>query len=74
MKEWILLGCFGALTLISGTSLLKHIIGIGRSDGKSNVNIEIRNDLPFYRMDEVKKHGKDSESIWVTFQQVCIFQ
>ncbi|KAL3990175.1 Oxidoreductase molybdopterin binding domain family protein [Acanthocheilonema viteae] len=68
-KGWILIGCFGVLTLISGASIQKHIIGIGRADGRNNVKIEIRNDLPFYRMEEVEKHGRNAENIWVTFQE-----
>ncbi|VDK51439.1 unnamed protein product, partial [Anisakis simplex] len=27
-----------------------------------------RTDLPTYRLEEVKKHGKDAEQIWVTYQ------
>uniref|UniRef100_A0A0R3RK36 sulfite oxidase n=1 Tax=Elaeophora elaphi TaxID=1147741 RepID=A0A0R3RK36_9BILA len=68
-KRWILLGYFGALALAGGAALLKHTTGIGHADTKDNMKIEMRNNLPFYRMEEVKKHGKDAESIWVTFQR-----
>lgn len=29
-----------------------------------------RKDLPTFRLEEVKKHGKDAEQIWVTYQSV----
>ncbi|KAK6114629.1 Oxidoreductase molybdopterin binding domain family protein [Brugia pahangi] len=68
-KRWIFLGCFGVFTLAGGLSVLKNTIEIGYTDGQSmKMKIEKRNDLPTYRMDEVKKHGKDAQSIWVTFQ------
>lgn len=68
-----MLGCFGLLTLTGGAILLKHMIGIGYTDARSNIKIKRRNDLPFYRMEEVRKHGKDAKSIWVTFQGVSNF-
>ncbi|CAG9536838.1 unnamed protein product [Cercopithifilaria johnstoni] len=68
-RGWILLSSFGVLTFIGGASLLKHIIGIGHADTRNNMKIEVRSDLPFYELEEVKKHGKDAESIWVTFQR-----
>ncbi|VDK81954.1 unnamed protein product [Onchocerca ochengi] len=67
-KRWILLGCFGVLTLTGGVSLRKHLFRIGHAEARNNLKIEKRNDLPSYRMEEVKKHGKNAETIWVTFQ------
>ncbi|VDO56982.1 unnamed protein product [Onchocerca flexuosa] len=72
-KGWILLGCFGVLTLTGGVSLLKHLLRIGHADARSNLKIEKRDDLPSYRMEEVRKHGKNAETIWVTYQGVCPF-
>uniref|UniRef100_A0A0N5APD5 sulfite oxidase n=1 Tax=Syphacia muris TaxID=451379 RepID=A0A0N5APD5_9BILA len=39
------------------------------SSNTFKVNVLPRKDLPTYRLDEVKKHGKSAERIWVTFQQ-----
>ncbi|KAM3727971.1 Sulfite oxidase [Dirofilaria immitis] len=63
-KRWILLGYFGVLTLIGGM----HILRIRHADARNDLKIKKRNDLPFYRMEEVKKHGRNAKNIWVTYQ------
>lgn len=32
-----------------------------------------RPDLPTFNLDEIKKHGKNSERIWVTFKNVFVY-
>uniref|UniRef100_A0A1I7VJP0 sulfite oxidase n=1 Tax=Loa loa TaxID=7209 RepID=A0A1I7VJP0_LOALO len=67
-KGWISLGSFGILTLVGSATLLKNLFRTGNTDARNDMKIKKRNDLPSYRMEEVKKHGKNAESIWVTYQ------
>uniref|UniRef100_A0A915PM33 sulfite oxidase n=1 Tax=Setaria digitata TaxID=48799 RepID=A0A915PM33_9BILA len=68
-NQWIFFGCFGLLTLTGGISLLKHTCRIAHADARSIKKIKKRIDLPSYRLEEVQKHGKNAETIWVTFQE-----
>lgn len=71
-KRWILLACYGAITLTSGALLLKGKTALAYTDtnlNSFNVKIDKRDDLPTFRMEEVKKHGRDNERIWVTYQK-----
>ena len=43
------------------------------SDGSYQLKITERKDLPTYRLEEVKKHGRGAETIWVTCQCVRPF-
>jgi hypothetical protein len=38
--------------------------------GGGDLKPPTRRDLPVYSMDEVKKHGRNADRVWVTYQQV----
>lgn len=45
---------------------------IDSSDSKAfKLSVEVRNDLPTYRLKEVQKHDHIAERIWVICQCVC---
>ncbi|VDK57869.1 unnamed protein product, partial [Gongylonema pulchrum] len=75
LKRWCRLSQYGAVLLVGGGLLLKYRARTARAADASDqegggfiVKIEKRSDLPTYRIDEVKKHGKNAERIWVTCQ------
>lgn len=67
------------MALAGGVLLQKYGVQIAYADmtnlggGTYNVKIEKQDDLPTFRMDEVKKHGRNAERIWVTCQGVRSF-
>lgn len=73
-KRWFLVGCCGTVALAGGVLLQKYWVQIAYADmtnlggGTYIVKIEKQDDLPTFRMDEVKKHGRNAERIWVTCQ------
>lgn len=53
------------------SSDISDISDIADNVDNQQLKIPERNDLPVYRLDDVKKHGRNAQRIWLTYQGVC---
>uniref|UniRef100_A0A914CJ72 sulfite oxidase n=1 Tax=Acrobeloides nanus TaxID=290746 RepID=A0A914CJ72_9BILA len=69
-KQWIFISgaavVGGSALLLYNTDILKRAHAATAT--KEELQPPIRPDLPTYKLEDVRKHGKESNRIWVTFQ------